>query len=71
MSAQTQQCCAFVQLDCVPAAEEEKPTQAQQEAFALLSSAPQRTAAAEVLSKVLRNIVEHPTESKYRFSFDF
>lgn len=33
----------------------------------LLSSASQRTAAAEILSKVLRNIVEHPTESKYRY----
>ncbi|DBB14421.1 TPA: hypothetical protein ACH3X3_004718 [Trebouxia sp. C0006] len=48
------------------APEEEEPTEAQKEAFALLRIAPQRGAAAEILSKVLRNIVEHPTEAKYR-----
>lgn len=47
-------------------AEEEEPTEAQEEAFALLRLAPQRGAAAEILSKVLRNIVEHPAEAKYR-----
>lgn len=63
-------CCALhLQADCVGAAEEEKATDAQQDAFALLSSAPQRAVAAEILSKVLRNIVEHPTEAKYRYSF--
>ncbi|KAL3148606.1 hypothetical protein ABBQ38_014034 [Trebouxia sp. C0009 RCD-2024] len=46
--------------------DDESPTEAQQEASVLLSSAPRRTAAAEILSKVLRNIVEHPTEPKYR-----
>ncbi len=50
----------------VQTAEEEEPTEAQKEAFALLRIAPQRGAAAEILSKVLRNIVEHPTEAKYR-----
>lgn len=58
----------LLQLDFIPTVDEVKPTEAQQEAFALLSSAQQRTAAAEILSKVLRNIVEHPTESKYRCS---
>ncbi|KAA6417747.1 MAG: hypothetical protein FRX49_12333 [Trebouxia sp. A1-2] len=48
------------------APEEEEPTEAQEEAFALLRLAPQRGAAAEILSKVLRNIVEHPAEAKYR-----
>lgn len=47
-------------------AEEEKPSDEQQTAFDLLKAAPQRAAAAEVLSKVLRNIVDHPTEAKYR-----
>jgi len=68
--------CMYVQT-----AEEEEPTEAQKEAFALLRIAPQKGAAAEILSKVLRNIVEHPTEAKYRsvrgqsadciISFDF
>ncbi|KAL0035323.1 hypothetical protein WJX77_000882 [Trebouxia sp. C0004] len=48
------------------APEEEEPTEAQKEAFALLRIAPQKGAAAEILSKVLRNIVEHPAEAKYR-----
>lgn len=48
------------------APEEEKATDEQQTAFDLLKAAPQRAAAAEVLSKVLRNIVDHPTEAKYR-----
>lgn len=48
------------------APEEEEPTEAQKEAFALLRIAQQRGAAAEILSKVLRNIVEHPAEAKYR-----
>lgn len=47
-------------------AEEQEATEAQQEAFALLKAALQRTAAAEILSKVLKNIVDHPTEAKYR-----
>ena len=47
-------------------AEEQEATEAQQEAFALLKAAPHRTAAAEILSKVLKNIVDHPTEAKYR-----
>lgn len=50
----------------VQIAEEEEPTEAQKEAFALLRIAQQRGAAAEILSKVLRNIVEHPAEAKYR-----
>ena len=53
-------------LPLASSAEEEKPTDAQQEAFALLQTAPQRAAAAEVLSKVLHNIVDHPTEAKFR-----
>lgn len=48
------------------APEEEKATDEQQTAFDLLKAAPQRAAAAEVLSKVLRNIVDHSTEAKYR-----
>ena len=62
-------CLSHLQVDRTSAAEEEEATDAQQEAFALLSSAPRRSAAAEVLTKVLRNIVEHPTEAKYRWSF--
>ena len=50
----------------ITVAEEQKPTPAQQAAYSLLSSDPHRTASAEVLSKVLNNIVNHPTEAKYR-----
>ena len=47
-------------------AEDQEATEAQKDAFALLKAAPQRAAAAEILSKVLKNIVDHPTEAKYR-----
>lgn len=46
--------------------EEHKPTPVQSAAYKMMSSDPQRKAAAEVLSKVLENIIEHPTEAKYR-----
>ena len=51
--------------DCCPA-EEQEATPAQQEAFDLLRASPHRAAAAEVLTKVLLNIVDHPTDAKYR-----
>ncbi len=58
--------CDMASCSACISAEEEKATDAQHEAFALLKAAPQRAAAAEVLSKVLRNIVDHPSEAKYR-----
>ena len=44
-----------------------EPTADQQEALAILGSDLSASAAAQVLAKVFRNIVNNPTEAKYRY----